>query len=162
MGDEGTRRESYTPVQITVFNQTYRVISVDGGERATRVAELVDARMREIAAQITTHEVAKIAIMAALNIADDLLTLREKHERENEVSTATDNGAADQSPGDGGGDAAAPSRISWFETVFDSELGSPANRGERMSSRITERLQSSRQSDGKSPAEDPNPEVGTK
>jgi cell division protein ZapA len=88
MGDESRARNSPAPIQITVFNQTYRVVATDGGERATRIARLVDARMREIASQITTHEVAKIAVLAALNLADDLLTLQETQATQGTASAA--------------------------------------------------------------------------
>jgi cell division protein ZapA len=131
MADQNGGRESPVPVQITVFNHTYRVVSADGGERAARVAQLVDARMREVASQITTHEVAKIAIIAALDIADDLLRLQE-------------NGKA---RGDDADDAPTASPGSWFDSVFDSELGSSQRRAERMSSQFTERLQAARQPD---------------
>jgi cell division protein ZapA len=131
MADQSGGRESPVPVQITVFNQTYRVVSTDGGERAARVAQLVDARMREVASQITTHEVAKIAIIAALDIADDLLRLQEN----------------DKARGDNEDDAPTASQTSWFDSVFDSELGSAQRRAGRMSSQFTERLQAARQPD---------------
>jgi cell division protein ZapA len=132
MADQRGGRDSSAPVQITVFNQTYRVVSTDGGERATRVAQLVDARMREVASQITTHEVAKIAIIAALDIADDLLRLQEN----------------DKARGDDDDEGTTASQTSWFDSVFDSELGSAQRRAGRMSSQFAERLQAARQSDG--------------
>src|SRR5687768_7625749 len=96
MGDERGGGKPLTTAQITVFNQTYRVSSVDSGERATRVARLVDSRMRETAAQITTHDVARIAVLTALQIADDLLTLKEMYEGEGEVAAAPGEGAGDK------------------------------------------------------------------
>jgi cell division protein ZapA len=144
MGDESGAGSPHAPVQITVFDQTYRVVAADGGERAARVAHLVDERMREVAARMTTLDVAKIAVVAALNIADDLLRLREAE------------GGAPPAPAEGmdappGDDADAersdtPARISWFESVFDADLGSPQRRAGRMSNEVAERLQSARQS----------------
>lgn len=130
-------RGSSAPVQVTVFNQTYKVVSDDGGERALRVARFVDERMREIASQITTHEVARIAVIAALHIADELLRLRDGGiaPRGDEAEATT----------------ASPPRISWFDSVFDSELGEGRGGGERLSSRVAERLQA-RQSGGASSA----------
>ena len=42
----------------------------------------VDRRMREIARQVSTVDTAKIAILAALNIADELLQCRNQQEGE--------------------------------------------------------------------------------
>lgn len=145
MADESGGRAASAPFQITVFNQTYRVVANDGGERATRVAQLVDARMREVASRITTHEVARIAVIAALDIADDLLRLQES-----DGARADDNTVA-ATP------QASPS--SWFDAVFDSELGSAQRRAGRMSSQFTERLQAARQSDGEASAAGARPEV---
>jgi cell division protein ZapA (FtsZ GTPase activity inhibitor) len=142
MGDKDGARP--VPVQITVFNQTYRVVATDGGERAWKVARLVDARMREIASQITTHEVGRIAVLAALGIADELLTWQEMHGTQGEASVAPGE-SAPAPPGDDA-DAHTPARNSWFEAVFDADLGSAERRADRMSSKFAERLQSARQS----------------
>ena len=159
MGDEDAGRGSPAPVEIKVFNQTYRVISVDGGERAEKVARLVDGRMRDVAARMTTHDVAKIAVMAALNIADDLLTLEEARGPELEVSAPAGESAAEPAAHGDEAHASTPARISWYESVFDEGFGSPRNRGERMSSRISERLQSPKRSDAEPPAVITDPEA---
>jgi cell division protein ZapA (FtsZ GTPase activity inhibitor) len=142
MADGGDGRDALTPVVITVFNQSYRVVSVDGGERAEAAARIVDERMREVSSRITTHDVAKIAVMAALNIADDLLTLSEQraqpHAGAPPAETAPEPAEAPAAADD---DAKlAPARISWYESVFDDELGTPQSRRDRMSNQITERL----------------------
>jgi cell division protein ZapA len=146
MGDESGGRNAPVPVQITVFDQTYRVVAADGGERAAQVARLVDERMREVASRMSTLDVAKIAVVAALNSADDLLRLRETPETEGEPSAPPAESVP--APPDNGADAEGqntPARISWFESVFDADLGSPERRAGRMSSVFAERLQSARQ-----------------
>ena len=152
MADENGERETLSTSQITVFNQTYRVTSADNGERASRVARLVDARMRETASQITTHDMARIAVLTALQIADDLLTLKEMYEREGEETAAPDEGAADIAVGGDGEEPPASARGTWFESIFDTELSPPDSREGRMGSRFSERLRTARQteSDGKS------------
>jgi cell division protein ZapA len=46
------------------------------------LARFVDARMREIASQVSTVDPVKIAILAALNIADELSRCRKRYEDE--------------------------------------------------------------------------------
>jgi|GEM_PF-621631 len=69
-------------VRVNIFGQTYSLRSPQGGERVRRVAELVDERMREIASQLAVHDAAKVAVLAALNLADELALVREHYERE--------------------------------------------------------------------------------
>jgi cell division protein ZapA len=59
-------------VEVTIFNQTYRLRSETGKAHVQQIARIVDERMRRISAQITTHDVSKIAILTALNIADEM------------------------------------------------------------------------------------------
>jgi hypothetical protein len=95
---------------------------------------------------MSTLDVAKIAVVAALNIADDLLRLRETSETKGEASAPPTESVS--APPDNGADAEgqnAPARISWFESVFDADLGAPERRAGRMSSVFAERLQSARQ-----------------
>jgi cell division protein ZapA len=69
-------------VRVNIFGQTYSLRSSGGGERVRRVAGLVDERMREIAAQLAVHDAAKVAVLAALNLADEMELVREHYERE--------------------------------------------------------------------------------
>lgn len=69
-------------VRVNIFGQTYSLRSAGGGERVLRVAELVDERMREIASHLAVHDAAKVAVLAALNLADELELVREHYERE--------------------------------------------------------------------------------
>ncbi|MBX5476298.1 MAG: cell division protein ZapA [Clostridia bacterium] len=68
-------------VTVTIFNEEY-VIRGDAREEHIRaVARRVDQRMREIAAQRPNLSVSRIAVLAALNLADELVRLSEQHER---------------------------------------------------------------------------------
>lgn len=154
MADENGERETPSTSQITVFNQTYRVTSSDNGERASRVARLVDARMRETASQITTHDTARIAVLTALQIADDLLRLEEMYKREGEVTAAPDEGAADGAAGGGGEASPAAPRGTWFESIFDTEAP-PDSREGRMGSSFSERLRTARQTEAEGVSDGP-------
>ena len=61
---------------VTIFGRRYPVQSQESSDYTHRVAGLVDRRMREIASQQKLAEPTKIAIIAALDIADRLLKYR--------------------------------------------------------------------------------------
>ncbi|MGH9901328.1 MAG: cell division protein ZapA, partial [Pyrinomonadaceae bacterium] len=114
------------------------------------VARLVDERMRHIASQLATHDLPKLAILTALNIADELHNLREHYERE--VSAAAPSRAGDDAGGHsraaGAGEEDRRTRdepASWFEAIFDAEEPE-RGRGERLSSRVSAKLHALRPS----------------
>ena len=68
-------------IRVTIFNQAYSLRSATGdGEYLRRVAQLVDERMRSIASQLAVHDVGKVAVLAALNLADELEVLKDYHD----------------------------------------------------------------------------------
>jgi cell division protein ZapA len=70
-------------LRVTIFNQVYNLRSATGdAEYLRRVAQLVDERMRTIASQLAVHDIAKVAVLAALNLADELEVLKDSFERE--------------------------------------------------------------------------------
>lgn len=160
MGDENDGWGTLTTAQITVFNQSYRVTSADNGERAAMVARLVDTRMRETAAQITTHDVARIAVLTALQIADELLMLKERDGREHEVAAAAGDEHGEPAPRGSGDEPPTTPRGTWFESIFDSELTLPETREGRMGSSLSERLRTARQTEIESDVVSDGPEVG--
>ncbi len=75
---------------VTIFNQTFRVRSGDDPEYVRSLAKHVDERMSKLAEQTLTVDTLKIAILAALNIADDYVSTREELEQfERQVSEST-------------------------------------------------------------------------
>jgi len=65
-----------TPAQtvtVKIYNQSYTIRAGDGdADRTLRLAALVDLRMREIAQGALTADSLKLAVLAALTIADEL------------------------------------------------------------------------------------------
>lgn len=60
-------------VNVKIYNQTYSIRANDGNiERTRALAALVDHRMREIAKGALTADSLKVAILAAIHIADEL------------------------------------------------------------------------------------------
>jgi len=73
-------------VQIEIYGQTFRVAS--GAATPLYIQQLasyVDDRMRSIAATSKTMPVNRMAILTALNIADDLFKLRVTHEQSSQM-----------------------------------------------------------------------------
>lgn len=123
------------PVQVYIFNQTYNLRSASDEEHVRRLAGLVDQRMRQISELLPNHDALKVAVMAALHIAEELENVRasqaEQHAapRAEETTPERDERAA---------------RRTWFEDVFDSEFTGDRDGG-RLSARVSERLQTRKQ-----------------
>jgi cell division protein ZapA len=58
-------------VTVEIYDQIYH-LSGEDAEHIRRLAELVDARMRAVAAQGRTADSLRVAVLAALNLADEL------------------------------------------------------------------------------------------
>lgn len=65
---------------VEIYGETYNVRGEGDPDYLKELAELVDARMHEIASRVSTVDVKKIAILAALNIADQF-TRQQGHQR---------------------------------------------------------------------------------
>ena len=65
-------RPATSSVEVDIFGATYHVRGDKDPEHLQALADLVDARMREVATHTATVDTTKIAILAALNIAEEL------------------------------------------------------------------------------------------
>lgn len=68
--------------QVEIFGQTYNVRAEGESVYIHDLARFVDSRMKEVAEQTATVDTTKIAILAALNISDDLHQV-EKRRKDN-------------------------------------------------------------------------------
>ena len=66
-------------VSVEIYDQVYHLRGTDG-RHIEQLAALVDGKMRAVAAHGSTVDSLRVAVLAALNIADELLTLRERYE----------------------------------------------------------------------------------
>ncbi len=66
-------------MKVEIYDQVYSLRGVDA-EYVTRLAEFVDAKMRSVADQTSTIDSLRLAVLAALNIADEYHILRKKYE----------------------------------------------------------------------------------
>jgi cell division protein ZapA len=158
-------------VRVNIFNHTYSLRAASGdGAHVERVARLVDERMRAVASGLAVHDVAKVAVLTALNLADELEGLKNFYEAElREVleraraeeeeqrrlraeppepeafarpeAPAPPDAAAEAAP------AAEPAQEdqSWFDAIFDFDAPPARTNDERLSSQITSRLRRLRQ-----------------
>ena len=67
--------------KVEIFGQEYRIRGVGEPEYIHKIAGYVDKKMREIAHSSGILSQARIAILAALNIADELYQEREEREK---------------------------------------------------------------------------------
>ena len=66
-------------VSVDIYDQIYNLRGTDA-EYIQQLATLVDAKMRAVAAHGGTADSLRVAVLAALNIADELLSLRARYD----------------------------------------------------------------------------------
>src|ERR1700678_2771053 len=66
-------------VSVEIYAQVYHLRGTDA-EYIERLAALVDGKMRAVAAHGSTVDSLRVAVLASLNIADELLALRARYE----------------------------------------------------------------------------------
>ena len=81
LGKSSMDTTTTTPDQIEIYNQTYNIRSDGDTEYIIQLAEFVDSRMREISSGTLTVDSLKVAILAALHVADELHRLKHLHEQ---------------------------------------------------------------------------------
>src|SRR5438309_8705221 len=76
--------EASPTIKVEIYDQAYTVRSDGDPEYLKHLAEYVDKRMREISSGTLTVDSRKVAILAALYIADELHQLKKIHEQADE------------------------------------------------------------------------------
>jgi cell division protein ZapA len=66
-------------IRVDIFDQPYHLRGSDP-EYITRMAEYVDCKMRAVAEQTATVDSLRLAVLAALNIADEYHLLKRKYD----------------------------------------------------------------------------------
>ena len=72
---------------VSIFGKEYKISSAVDSERTQRVARLVDRQMREVASSLSLRSVTTIAVLTAVNLADELR--REQADAERLAKTVT-------------------------------------------------------------------------
>jgi len=71
----GAKNAGDNSVRVEIFDQAYNLRGSDA-EYILKLAEYVDAKMRAVAEQTHTVDTARLAVLAALNIADEYHLLK--------------------------------------------------------------------------------------
>lgn len=75
-GKGGSGRKGDEPMlPVTIFGQTYKVRAEEDGGYLEQLARYVDTKMRTLSESMGSADTAKIAVLAALNIADEFFKL---------------------------------------------------------------------------------------
>ena len=69
--------QSNGSVRVEIYDQTYQLRGSDP-EYIGKLADYVDTKMRVVAQQASTVDSLRVAVLAALNIADEYLVLKSK------------------------------------------------------------------------------------
>jgi len=81
MEPEQNAVEALTPqsISVDIYDQIYHLRGVDGAH-IEQLAGIVDAKMRAVSAHGGTVDSLRVAVLAALNIADELSLLRQRYQ----------------------------------------------------------------------------------
>jgi cell division protein ZapA len=66
-------------VVVEIYDQVYQLRGTDPAH-IQRLAEIVDSKMRAVSAHGATVDSLRVAVLAALNIADELMALRARND----------------------------------------------------------------------------------
>ena len=73
---------SSTSTEVEIFGAVDNVRGSEDRGYLQELADLVDRKMREVAQHVNTADTARIAILAALNLADELFRLEKRQAEE--------------------------------------------------------------------------------
>jgi cell division protein ZapA len=123
------------PVKVNIFNQPYHLRTDGDGDYVRQLAQFVDERMQNISTHTSIVDYAKVAVLAALNIADELHRLKLKAEKAEKAEAVAPNNMQQDSAsaqGSEGAEAAPASSVerpgregdSWsYSDIFESLPG---------------------------------------
>ena len=138
MEPKQTDKQASVAVKVNIFDRTYSLRSFKDEEHVLSIARLVDERMRQISEHTTTLDPAWIAVLAALNIADELQELKAQYEGAEHFEKEPNFPAREKSQ-------------TWFEEIFNAgdAAESSTERRERLSSQVSNKLKALRREDPK-------------
>jgi cell division protein ZapA len=71
--------EDKDSIRVEIYDESYNLRGTDPAY-IQRLAEVVDAKMRAVAQHTSTVDTLRVAVLTALNIADDYYQLKRKYE----------------------------------------------------------------------------------
>ncbi len=70
-----------TLTRVEIYDQSYSIAGDNDAEYVRRLAAQLDTRMRQVARQAKVVDSLRVAILTAMNLADELEALQVRHER---------------------------------------------------------------------------------
>jgi len=70
-----------TVTTVNIFGKEYPISSDQNPEYIRRLADYVDKKMNDIASQTDSAPLGRIAVLACLNISDDLIRMKSEKEK---------------------------------------------------------------------------------
>jgi len=74
-----TEKTAINSIRVDIYDQSYNLRGSDA-EYIQKLAEYVDGKMRTLSQQTQTVDSLRLAVLAAINIADELHVLKSKYE----------------------------------------------------------------------------------
>jgi cell division protein ZapA len=71
--------QSNGSIRVEIYDQSYNLRGSDA-EHIQKLAQFVDSRMRTVAEHTATIDSLRVAVLAALNIADEYFALKKKYD----------------------------------------------------------------------------------
>jgi cell division protein ZapA len=65
-------------VRVQIFGSEYQIASHTDAEHTREVARYIDRKMREVANNLSLRSVSKIAVLTAVNLADELFKAQDE------------------------------------------------------------------------------------
>ena len=84
-GTAAKREAVWNVVQVQIFGHSYTIRGEADQDYITSVAAYVDRKMREITEKLPVASLSKVAILASLNIADELFKERAKQDEQQQL-----------------------------------------------------------------------------
>jgi cell division protein ZapA len=78
--DRAVKDAQNSSVRVEIFDQAYNLRAGSDPQYILRLAEYVDSKMRAVAEATNTIDTVRLAVLAALNIADEYHLLKKKHQ----------------------------------------------------------------------------------
>ena len=72
-------KEKWPSITVKIFGEDYRIRGVKDPEYIKQLAAFLDGKMKEVAVNTQITSSNKIAILAALNVSDELHKSKKKH-----------------------------------------------------------------------------------
>lgn len=84
-GEVGGGMDAKNVVQVQIFGHSYTIRGEADQDYITSVAAYVDRKMREITEKLPVASLSKVAILASLNIADELFKERAQKDQQQQL-----------------------------------------------------------------------------